>query len=298
MKNRLFFPVFIFICICIITGSCAKEEGGAPIDINRPAFEDALVFTASKQTVGLFENMSFDLKTNKENNDKGGLAYYIGIRLDSVVWQLPEIFDETFTGTRMPINQPQCFYLPGKYQAKATGYRDSLVISRDSAIVEVKLTGDFLGINWNIEEEEITSRSFKFTSSVQGFTLDLFHAATTPPYMLLTYKINIYSGREKFKEEMEAIRPFFYNYITSLYGESVFNYEKEDITQTPLGKEYAERFNYALKDSVAGNRLYYPLTLWDTPACYIALLGSLPSETGEISVPYYKIVAEPVKIHF
>lgn len=298
MSNKLSPLILVFISICIIVGSCAKEEGSDPLEVERPAFEDTLVFTASAQTLGLFENITFDIKTNQKDNEKGGLAYYIGTRLDSVIWELPGIFNETYVGNRMPISLEQSFYLPGKYQAKVTGYRDSLAVSKDSAVVEIKLDGDFIGINWDIEDEEITSRSFKFVSLAKGFTLELFHSLTESPYMLLSYKINDYSGRDKYKEEIDATRPFFYNYITTLYGESASNYDGTDVTKTPLGNEYAERFKNTLTGSATDSIPYYPLALWDTPACHIALIGSAPSASGEISISYYKIIAEPIKIHF
>ncbi|MDR1200542.1 MAG: hypothetical protein LBL58_02780 [Tannerellaceae bacterium] len=292
MRNYL--SPLIVVFICIIAGSCTQEEGSAPATI-KPPFEDTIILTASAKTLGLFDNMSFDIKTNQKNNEKGGLAYYLGERLDSVVWQLPEIFNEVYTGYRMPIGLEQRFYLPGKYEAKVTAYRDSLVVGRDSTVVEVMLTGDFLGINWDMEEE-ITSRSFDFVSLAKGFTLTLFHSISETPYMLLSYKINNYPGRDKYKEEIAATRSFFYNYITTLYGESEAAYEGEDITQSPLADEYTERFKNTLNSLITDNIPYYPLAFWETPICHIALIGSAPSMSGDISVSYYKIIAEPVKI--
>jgi hypothetical protein len=279
----------------MIAGSCAQEAGSEPAGVPRPAFEDNLVLTASAKTVGLFDNMSFEIKTSQKDNGKGGLAYYLGERLDSVVWQLPGVFNEVYTGYRMPIRLEQRFYLPGTYMAKVTAYRDSLVAGCDSVLVEVKLTGDFLGINWGVEEEP-ASRAFDFVSLTEGFTLTLFHSISETPCMLLSYKVNNYPGRDKYKEEIAATRSFLYNYITALYGESEAAYEGEDVTQSPLAGEYAERFANTLNGPVTGNMPYYPLALWEAPACHIALIGSAPSTSGDISVSYYKIIAEPVKI--
>jgi hypothetical protein len=279
----------------MIVGSCAEEEGNSTVDVNRPLFEDTLVLTASAKTLGLFDAMSFNIKTNRKDNEKGGLAYYLGERLDSVVWQLPGIFNDVYTGYRMPIGMEQRFYLPGTYETKVTAYRDSVVVGRDSVKVEVTLTGDFLGINWDIDEE-VTSRSFDFVSPVQGFSLTLFHSVSEMPYMLLSYKINNYPGRDRYKTEIAATRSFFYDYITTLYGKSVAVYEGEDVTQSPLTGEYAKRFTNTLNGSVTDNIPYYPLALWETPACYIALIASAPSTSGDIFISYYKIIAEPIEI--
>jgi hypothetical protein len=161
--------------------------------------------------------------------------------------------------------------------------------------VEVRLTGDFLGINWDMEEEP-ASRTFDFVSSAKGFTLTLFHSISETPYVLLSYKVNNYPGRSKYKEEIAATRSFLYDYITALYGESEVAYEREDVTQSPLADEYTERFMNTLNGSITDNIPYYPLALWEAPACHIALIGSAPSTSGDISVSYYKIIAEPVKI--
>jgi hypothetical protein len=293
MRNNLL-PLWV-VFICVIVGSCAKEEGSSPVNADRPLFNDTLVLTASAKTLELFNTMSFSIKTNQKDNEKGGLAYYLGERLDSVVWQLPGIFNEVYTGYRMPIGLEQRFYLPGTYEAKVMAYRDSVVVGRDSARVEVTLTGDFLGINWDIDEEA-TSMSFTFVSSVRGFSLTLFHSISETPYMLLSYKVDSYPGRDKYKEEIAATRSFFYDYITTLYGESIAAYEGEDVTQSPLIDEYAERFTNTLNGSVTDNIPYFPLALWETPTCHIALIGSVPSTSGDIFVSYYKIIAEPVKI--
>ncbi|MDR1202809.1 MAG: hypothetical protein LBL58_14440 [Tannerellaceae bacterium] len=291
---RNFLLLFIVGFIGMIAASCAQEEGGVAVD-NRPLFEDALVLSASVETVGLFDAMSFDIKTSQKDNGKGGLAYYLGERLDSVVWQLPGVFNEVYMGYRMPIRLEQRFYLPGTYVTKVTAYRDSLVAGRDSVRVEVKLTGDFLGINWSTEEEP-ASRAFDFVSLTEGFTLTLFQSVSETPYMLLSYKINNYPGRDKYKEEIAATRSFLYDYITELYGESEVAYAGEDVTQSPLAGEYAERFANALDGPATDNMPYYPLALWEAPASHIALIGSAPSTSGDISVSYYKIIAEPVKI--
>jgi hypothetical protein len=294
MRNNLSLLIVVFIGV-IAGGSCAQEGGGEPAGADRPLFEDALVLTASVETVGLFDAMSFDIKTDRKDNEKGGLAYYLGERLDSVVWQLPGIFNEVYRGYRMPIRLEQRFYLPGTYVTKVTAYRDSLVVGRDSVRVEVKLTGDFLGINWDMEEE-LASRAFDFVSLAGGFTLSLFHSVSETPYMLLSYKINNYPGRDKYKEEIAATRSFLYDYITALYGGSEAVYAGEDVTQSPLAGKYAERFTNTLNGSVTDNIPYYPLALWEAPACHIALIGSAPSTSGDISISYYKIIAEPVKI--
>jgi hypothetical protein len=293
MRNFLLF--FIVGFIGMFAASCAQEEAGVAVD-NRPLFEDALVLSASVETVGLFDAMSFDIKTSQKDNGKGGLAYYLGERLDSVVWQLPGVFNEVYTGYRMQIRLEQRFYLPGTYVTKVTAYRDSLVAGRDSVRVEVKLTGDFLGINWGTEEEEPVPRSFDFVSLTEGFTLTLFLSVSEMPYMLLSYKINNYPGREKYKEGIAATRSFLYDYITALYGESEAVYAGEDVTQSPLAGKYAERFANVLNGPATDNTPYYPLALWEAPASHIALIGSAPSTSGDISVSYYKIIAEPVKI--
>jgi hypothetical protein len=293
MRNNLLPLLVVFTGM--IAGSCAKEEGSSAVDANRPLFEDALVLTASVKTLGLFNAMSFNIKTDQKDNEKGGLAYYLGERLDSVVWQLPGIFNEAYTGYRMPIGLEQRFYLPGIYETKVMAYRDSMVVGRDSVRVEVMLTGDFLGLNWDIDEEA-TQESFDFVSSVRGFSLTLFHSVSETPYMLLSYKVNNYPGRDRYKEEIAATRSFFYDYITTLYGESIAVYEGEDVTQSPLTGEYAERFANTLNGSVTDNIPYYPLALWETPACNIALIASTPSTSGDIFISYYKIIAEPVKI--
>jgi hypothetical protein len=293
MRNKLSLLIVVFMCM--MAGSCTQEERSGPAGADRPLFEDNLVLTASAKTVGLFDNMSFDIKTNHKDNGKGGLAYYLGERLDSIVWQLPGVFNEVYTGYRMPIRLEQRFYLPGTYVTKVTAYRDSLVVGRDSVLVEVNLTGDFLGINWGMEEE-LTSRAFDFVSLARGFTLTLFHSISETPYMLLSYKVNNYPGRGKYKEEIAATRSFLYDYITALYGESEAAYEGEDVTQSPLVGEYTERFMNTLNGSVTDNIPYYPLALWEAPACHIALIGSTLSTLGDISVSYYKIIAEPIKI--
>jgi hypothetical protein len=279
----------------MITGSCAQEEGSSPVYTDRPLFEDVLVLTASAKTLGLFDAMSFSIKTDRKDNEKGGLAYYLGERLDSVVWQLPGIFNEVYTGYRMPIGMEQRFYLPGTYEAKVTAYRDSVVAGRDSVKVEVALTGDFLGLNWDIDEEA-TPESFDFVSPARGFSLTLFRSVSETPYMLLSYKINNYPGRDRYKAEIAATRSFFYDYITTLYGESIAVYEGEDVTQSPLTGAYAERFANTLNGPVTDNVSYYPLALWETPACSVALIASAPPTSGDIFISYYKIIAEPVKI--
>ncbi|MDR1161838.1 MAG: hypothetical protein LBK45_05810 [Tannerellaceae bacterium] len=285
----------IVVFSCILAGSCAKEEGGAPAGAGRPLFEDTLVLTASVKTLGLFDAMSFGIKTHQKDNEKGGLAYYLGERLDSVVWQLPGIFHEVYTGYRMPIGMEQRFYLPGAYEAKVWAYRDSVVVGSDSVRVDVRLSGDFLGINWGTGEEA-TSRSFDFVSLTKGFSLTLYHSISETPYMLLSYKVNTYPGRDRYKEEIAATRSFFYNYITSLYGASEAVYGGEDVTLSPLAGEYTERFANTLNGPATGNTPYYPLALWEAPACHIALIGSAPSTSGDISVSYYKIIAEPIRI--
>ncbi|MDR0431550.1 MAG: hypothetical protein LBH58_13910 [Tannerellaceae bacterium] len=295
MKNSPFSPITTIVAIIgisILAVSCEKNETDVP---ERPAFEDALFLSVSNQQVGLFEQLSFDIKTLQKDNEKGGLAYYLGTHLDSVKWELPDILDESYTGVKMPVKHLQCFYLPGKYKARITGYRDSLAISSDSVELEVKPSGDFLGIEW-ANEEDATMRNFKFVSLVKGFTLNLTYTLTEEPYILLSYRINNYLGREEYKEEMAAVRPFLHHYITSLYGECRFNYEGEDITQSPLKKEYEKRFLNTFADSSGSEPYYYPLAIWDTPACHVALIGSAPSQTGEISISYYKVIAEPLKI--
>ncbi|MDR1402489.1 MAG: hypothetical protein LBJ60_02135 [Tannerellaceae bacterium] len=295
MRNKLSPLIFVFTGLCILAVSCAKEEGAVLAGMDRPAFNDALILTASAKTAGLFSNMSFDIQTDQKNNEKGGLAYYLGERLDSVVWLLPDIFHQVYAGYRMPIRLEQSFYLPGKYEAKVVAYRDSLVVGRDSVSVNVALTGDFLGINWDSEEEP-ASRSFDFVSLDKGFTLALFHSISETPYMLVSYKVNEYRGRNKYKEEIAATRSFLYNYMTALYGESIAGYEGEDVAQSTLADEYAARFKNTLNGFVTDSVPYYPLALWETPASHIALIGSAPPTSGEISVSYYKIIAEPVRI--
>ncbi|MDH6306593.1 hypothetical protein M2459_003318 [Parabacteroides sp. PF5-5] len=292
MKIRMFLPVMLIAYLLACCISCAKEEGNTTPEERLP-FTDTVTFSVSPVRLNLFEKTDYAIYKKDKNGDRINITYNLMTQLDSLIWDTPEVFYDVCNIDKMIVSREQSYYLPGTYKTVISLYRDSSMILTESVEVTVELVGDFLGIDW--EEDALLSNRYNYVSNVKNFTLGLSYIQDeVAPLALLGYWINNYNGREEHLAQLASIRPFFYDYITLLYGKSAFLYEGDDLSQSPLHTEYEKRFSYPLEE-LFPDISYFPLAIWDTDSSHIILIGSLPGDPGVLEISNYYVLAEPRK---
>lgn len=285
--------ILMLFSVSLLTFSCSDNNNIIPIipdipsvpptpDETTPKFS----FTASKGSVNLFEGSNLFL-TSKNNggNDYGG-SFLLSFYYDSVQWLIPGIEKYTATASRFRISTEQVFALPGEYKVTVIGFKDGKAVEKDSVRIHVAEPRDFLGISW---KTIVDTAYITFENTLDNYILNLSCSSKNYPHALLKYRgVKITTDEEREKSRKTS-RPFFYNYITTLYGESKFRFEGDDISLSPLADTYHARFKTPL------NEIYgeVPVAIWETQTSYIALIGKKDSLLEGDSYFYYWVIAEP-----
>lgn len=302
MKINYLFKSFFYILPFILVGgvySCSSDEEDDGM-IVCPIEEYGIKLKQSKSFILPFEDIKLSIDVDSEilknNYDSirwvanGAAAFAFG---RSPWWNE----DDDMRDLRIT----DCII--GKHKAYALGYRNGVVISKDSVEYEVtKPYADFISISWS---EKGVNQYFYFTTGrtpanylpiqnekeiIMGVTLSLNHIVEKKdiqyaklqftPWVteLLAVKtksvdlhdfINIdwlddsYEGR---RIRCNTEYAFFCEYLRDLYGVSQFIYEGEDVAQTTLIDEYKKRFSYIYPSDC------YPVEIWETPSSYISIL--------------------------
>jgi hypothetical protein len=281
MKRNTFLSFVAIVCISLFSCSSDNDfsDDGKDPDPSENVLD--LKLLVSSYNLNLFEQTELRFKVHPN-----GMDY----TWDSLVWNIPGIFKNVSTPSHYLWLYGQSFYLPGNYEATLQLYKDGVIISADTAKIKVNLSGDFLGLSWNKEGSETV---FNFLSSENNLYLNPVYKGGDSPYILLDYNVRDWVDEDEWRKRHAESRFFLYDYITGLYGKSIFNFEGEDIKQTPLVDKYNERFKTSL-DSITQYSSFVPVAIWETDKSNIALVGSVKSGI-ETDINYYQVIAEPRK---
>lgn len=298
--------VFIFILlatsICISFFSCGREDeetdviGTIPIDSTQAA---ELRLTASQLEVSLFEMTEFNLYA------RGFEATYLDY--DSIIWKIDNLpFYNKSAAPQYLISKRQSFIHSGDYETIIWGYKEGQIASGDTVKIKVRPKADFLGIYWS--NVGTPGSFYNYIDYDDDYILDLLYNRRDMQYALLSYKILTYVDENDLKERNLKSRQLLTDYIKSLYGNTAFEYNGNDITQSPLETEYYKRFEVPLGQidltfTPEAGYMYIPLVIWDTPASHIALLGTVgivdtdpenPDPNPQpLTVTYFKVIGAP-----
>lgn len=194
-------------------------------------------------------------------------------------------------------------YRFGKYKVYALGYKDGIVISKDSIEYQVnKPSGDFMSIRWGQSTKNqylsyvtgVTPNQYLPTyegwTKIGGVRLDLdyFVENIDVEYAILRFMpwtsssnlrtskdgtipdVNDFDWHDRTEKgnlaRYDIEYTFHHNYLVELYGAPKLVYSGDDVTQTTLQDEYDARFSYKLETS------YYPVEIWDRPGSSICLV--------------------------
>lgn len=213
---------------------------------------------------------------------------------DSIVWSIPGVFKDVSMSNSTLLYFTQSFHLPGDYKASVSGYKEGEVISADTVGISVDNSGDFLGLEWsNIANYQ----PFNYLKRTAKDNIEYLINMSIVDNPVLFVKMDYQFGTDYLSEQEwiafhKHTKKEYYDYIVSLYGNPVFNYTNDDISQSNLTEEYNSRFTVRLYE-IEQNSVYVPVTIWETPTAYIALVGSIKSGI-ETEINYFKVIAQPI----
>lgn len=296
---------FLLFCLLFCMVGCSDDDDpedgkGIPPPVEEGTPEPA--FSVSASEVGIFEKVDIGIRL-KDDPDRytynlsasNAAAKELMLHYDSVVWNIKDIFSRKFIRPKYLASMPQTFILPGEYKIYVDGYIDGKVYSTDTTKVKVGESKDFLGIDWS--EDNAGKEYYYFTNYMKEYYLTLSFEETPNPHSVLGFRpnnINSVEEKEKYISILKSSRKYLYDYITGLYGNSVFTYEGEDITQTPLEEEYGNRFKTSLTGEISGTgSVCYPLAIWETETTYMALVAITNDGSLEPDRVLYAVIAEP-----
>lgn len=290
------YTVILSIGLCAVIAGCSNDDENN----KRKGDPVKLKLTASTKTIEPFQRIKLTLDMEAED---------IRATYDSIVWIANGLAHSSFQN---PWYQEEddlkdksiTDYKIGKHKAYVFGYKNSKLLSKDSIEYEViKPTADFLSVRWSGYENKkneylyyktgLTPLMFPVTGGIGGIVLSLIHINEPSKYehAILEYMpwaaySNKYPAIDETREEerarqkieIEATRVLYHDYITSIYGKSMFLYEG-DVRDTNLLGEYNKRFKNGMKAE------QYPVEIWVTPTTNICLYSLY---TG-----WYYVIAEP-----
>ncbi|MDU1891287.1 MAG: hypothetical protein E6767_11405 [Dysgonomonas sp.] len=217
-------------------------------------------------------------------------------------------------------------YKIGKHKACVFGYKDGIIVSKDSIEYSVKQTvRDFLELKWG---QNTINQHFTYTTGITptkflsgnafqckkgGVCLNLSHWVEEKneyaTFHLMPWSSSSSIKNSKIKslpnindfdwhnesergdhtERYQIEYEFLHNYIVEYHGEPQYVYEGNDITQTTLMEEYNKRFRTKIKSS------FYPEEIWVTSNSVICLLRANNYMGGVNEKGICEIIAEPRK---
>ncbi|PXV62481.1 hypothetical protein CLV62_11921 [Dysgonomonas alginatilytica] len=218
-------------------------------------------------------------------------------------------------------------YRFGKYKVYVLGYKDGIVISKDSIEYKVnKPNADFISINWGQSTRDqylsyvtgITPNQYMSThegwTKIGGVSLNLNHIVSEKDTEYATFRFMPWTSEANFRNVKLRSIPdindfdwheetdrgdsparydmeytFHHNYLIELYGNPSLVYNGDDVTKTTLTDEYGKRFAYKLEGG------YYPVEIWNTPSSNICLIRANNSMGGVNQKGICLVVAEPRK---
>lgn len=310
---------FLIISIFIFSlNSCSDDDDPNPDPVNGSA---KIKIIADKTVVEPFEDIKVTIDVDYE---------LLSNNYDSLTWQSNGAaygwFSNHWTGdSELDIRIAD--YKLGKYKVYSLGYKDGIVISKDSIEYEVIAPrGDFFSFRWGVETKNqdlhyktgITPNHFLPTypgwTKIGGVTLNLsyFVENVDAEYAMLqfipwTSSSNMYKTQasttpnindfdwndqsdEGYDARCEMEQAFLHAYITELYGESILRFEGQYVYETDLIEDYYRRFKHVIEKD------YYPIEIWETPTAFICLLrGSTYPYSGNHPNQLSLVVAEPRK---
>ena len=203
---------------------------------------------------------------------------------DSLVWvcsntkQRYKILEYSENSSHFTWKWSTCFFLPAEYETVLLGYKNNLIITRDTVTVNIANKKDFLGFNW----DDVVSTSDVSTGYEDVFSNDYYfvtHPVVTndaPSMYLYLHPTN--DSEAVFAPKSKQI---LFDYINSLYSAPNHSSDENDT----LSDVYHDLFKNT-KEGVI------PEFIWVTSASKIALLKEYDNIEGYSK---YEIYAEPIK---
>lgn len=217
---------------------------------------------------------------------------------DSIIWNIDNILRiKNPTNGSSTISWAQSFIRPGTYKLYLDRYLNGVAHITDTTIINVGNQKDFIAIKWS--EDNTKKYFFNFLNEAEGFNMYLDYYNEPSQYAVLEHRVyfDAYLTVEEYYNGLKSSRKYLSDYISELYGEPIFLYDKEDITQSLLENEYHDRFNIPL-NKVGKNELpHIPLAIWETESTNMALLAmeTTPIVTDSIEYKrfFYKVIGAP-----
>lgn len=314
IKNA-FFVIALTVGFCF--SACSDDE-------QNETFKDAkLKLISSKSEIVPFEDIKVSIDVDLE------LLYN---SYDSITWSANgAASDYGFFGNQWSqIDDERDLritdYRFGKYKVYALGYKDGIVISKDSIEYQVnKPNGDFFSIRWGQSTKNqylsyvtgITPNEYRPTyegwTEIGGVRLDLYYFVENTNVEYATLRFMPWIASSNLRTSKSAAIPdvndfdwhdrtdegdmarydmeytFHHNYLVELYGAPKLVYSGDDVTQTTLKEEYDTRFSYKLESYC------YPVEIWDTPGSSICLVRANNWMGGVNQAGISLVVAQPRK---
>lgn len=291
--------LYLFILISLLFANCSDDDisdmvGKYPVPIK---------LTASTRVIEPFEKIDIGFIMSDED---------LTASYDSIIWISNGLWSNMiFSGipdNYNPLDELRekeiTDFQIGKHVTKVYGYKNGVIISRDSVEFEVKQpTGDFLCVRWNTAKKDQSQKIVTGLTPVnynqirKWVYMGISQMVKTPKiqseYVVLDYS-PWYSGnnpwvKEEHEMEREYTRTLWRDYITSVYGNSSFLYDGSEASQNILWEEYNKRFKNRLSDGSSpyiGDSGYFPVEIWDAPRASICLYTNVHGG-------WYRIIAEP-----
>ena len=270
--------LYSLLVVAIMT-SCSARNEDLDLETTTPIVKYDLKIESNKTEGNIFEPFVLKMTSKMDNTD---LINYMRKNFDSIVLRISDtegsrkIFEKKDENNiSYDLFWSHNFYLPGKYQLKMYGYKNSKVLFEDIKDVQVSNVNDFLNVNWNNFNLDNYATGFVTSSELNSLALTNGYENNVPYVTVTNFWENVNYNDAGIKD-----LNYFTSYLTKLYGPPLYSSANNpDIIQI-----YSDNFSKKLLNDK-------PVLIWVTEKNKIALINRF-TKKPPVKDDGYKVIAE------